>query len=120
MKTLKMGILALLMVIGNFVFAQQQEGKKVEERATAHTKKITQQLGLTADQEKRVYTLCLQRAKQMDADRVKYQGDKEGMKNARKQNNQVFETSLQQLLTADQKVKYEQFKKDQQAKRQQS
>jgi protein CpxP len=118
MKSLKIGLLTLFMVIGNLVLAQQQDNKTPEERATAHSKKLTQDLGLTADQEKNVYTACLAHAQQMDADRTKYKGDREAMKTARQQNNQTLDASLGKILTADQKTKYEQMKQDEKAKRQ--
>ena len=118
MKTLKIGILALLMSIGNFVFAQQQGGKTAEERATAHSQKLTQELGLNADQQKSTYTACLTRAQQMEADRAKNQGDRDAMRAGRKQIEQTFETSMGQILTPEQKTKWEQIKADEKAKRQ--
>src|SRR6202012_4865502 len=117
--TLKIGVIALLMMIGNFTWAQQQSPKTADERATTRSKKLAQQLGLTADQEKSVYTLALQQAQQQDADRTKYQGDREGMRNARKANMETFDTGLNKILTADQKTKYEQYKADEKAKLQQ-
>jgi protein CpxP len=119
MKSLKTGMLALLMLVGNFVWAQQKESKTPEQRATEHSQKLTQQLGLSADQQKTVYAACLQRAQQMEADRAKNQGDRAAMKAAREQSNQTFDASMDKILTADQKTKYEQIKQDEQAKRQQ-
>jgi protein CpxP len=124
MKTLKIGILALFMAFGNLVWAQQpasqnqNASKTPEERATMHSKKLTQQLSLTADQEKSVYNYALQQAQQQDADRAKFNGDREGMRNARKQSMQTFETNVGQVLTADQKTKYEQLKQEEKEKRQ--
>ena len=119
MKTLKMSMLALLMLVGNFVWAQQPAQKTAEERATNHSKRMTSQLGLSADQSKSVYSLALTHAQQQDADRAKYQNDREGMKNARKQNMDTFEAGLAKVLTADQMTKYNQMKADDKAKRQQ-
>ncbi len=118
MKSLKTIALALLMVVANFAWAQQNS-KTVEERATEHSQKLTQQLNLTADQQKTVYAACLQRAQQNDADKAKNEGNREGMKAAREQNNQTFEASLNKILTPDQKTQYEKFKQDEKAKRQQ-
>ena len=117
MKTVKIGIMVLLMAIGNFVMGQQSDNKTPEERATMHSKKLSQQLGLNADQEKSVYSACLQRAQQQEADKAKYQGDREAMKNARKQNNDTFDASISKVLTADQKTKYEQVKQEEKDKR---
>jgi len=124
MKKLKIGMVALLMVIGNMAWAHrsaspknQQASKTPEERAAAHSKRLTEKLGLNPDQQKSIYDFCLQRAQQEDADRAKFQNDKEGMRNARKQNEQNFETNLAKVLTADQKTKYEQMKQEQKEKR---
>ena len=125
MKTLKIGILALFLAFGNLVWAQQagssqnqNASKTPEERATMHSKKLAQQLGLTADQEKSVYNYALQQAQQQDADRAKFSGDREAMRSARKQSSQTFETNVGQILTADQKTKYEQIKQEEREKRQ--
>src|ERR1035437_5836128 len=108
MKKLKIGTVALLMVVGSMAWASpqnQQASKTPVKRATAHSKRLTEQLALNPDQQKSIYDFCLQRAQQEDADRAKFQSDKEGMKNARKQNEQNFETNLAKVLTADQKTK---------------
>jgi len=118
MKTLKITALALFMAITNLVCAQQQGGKTPEERATKHSQKLTQELSLNADQQKSAYAACLTRAQQMDADRAQNQGNKEGMKAGRKQINETFETSMNQVLTPEQKTKWEQIKADEKAKRQ--
>jgi len=120
MKTLKMSMLALLMLVGNFIWAQQGSPKTAEERATNQSKKMTTELGLNADQSKSVYSLALTHAQQQDADRAKYKDDREGMKNARKQNMDTFEAGLAKVLTADQMTKYNQMKADEKAKRQQN
>jgi len=118
MKSLKTLAVALFMVLVNFAWAQQNS-KTPEERATEHSQKLTQQLSLTADQQKTVYAACLQRAQQNEADRTKNEGNREAMKAAREQNNQTFEASLAKILTADQKTQYEKIKQDEKAQRQQ-
>jgi hypothetical protein len=131
MKKLKIGIVALLMVaglcpfgIGSMAWAHrsasqqnQQASKTPDERAAAHSKRLTEKLGLNPDQQKSIYDFCVQRAQQEDADRAKFQNDKEGIRNARKQNEQNFENNLSKVLTADQKTKYEQMKQEQKEKR---
>ena len=92
--------------------------KTPEERATAHTKILTQKLGLNADQQKSVHEFCLKRAQQDDADKIKFKTDKDGMKNARRLNGETFEKNIDTLLTPDQKTKYEQYKQDEKDKRQ--
>ncbi|HKC67056.1 MAG TPA: hypothetical protein VKG26_02420 [Bacteroidia bacterium] len=121
MKSLKIAALSLFMLVANFTWAQQnnQNSKTPEERATEHSTMLTQKLGLSADQQKSVYTACLQRAQQNEADRTKYQGDREGMRAARKQSNDAFDASMDKILTADQKTKYQQLKQEEEAKRKQ-
>lgn len=110
MKNLKIGMIALLMIVGNFIFAQNHQPKPATERATERSNNLKEKLGLNADQQKSVYDLCLQRAQQEDADRAKLQGNREAMQAARKQNEQNFESKLFQVITPDQKAKFEQMK----------
>jgi ribosomal protein L19E len=117
MKTLKITVLALFMAATNLVCAQGMEGKSAEEKAKMETKELTEKLGLSADQQKTVSTAALTRAKQVEADREKYKGDREGMKAARKTNNETFESSVKNVLTPDQKTKFEQMLKDKAEKR---
>ena len=111
MKNLKIGMIALFILVGNILMAQSpQMAKPAQERATEHSNRLKDKLGLNPDQQKNVYDLCLQRAQQEDADRAKFKGDKEAMRSARKQNEQNFETGLFKILTPDQKTKYDQMK----------
>jgi hypothetical protein len=123
MRKFKIGMVAILMVVGSMAWAQnsatpqnQQVSKTPAERAAVHSKKLTEELGLNPDQQKNIYNFCLQRAQQEDADRTKFQNDKEGLKTARKQNEQNFETNLATVLNADQKTKYEQMKQEKREK----
>jgi protein CpxP len=123
MKTLKIGIVAIIFLFGGFIQAQQPNqnaGKTVEEKAKMHSQKLVQQLGLTADQEQSIYTHCLQHAQQQDADRAKYQGDREAMKNAHMLNKQNFDSNIEKILTPDQKAKYAQIKQEEKAKLEQN
>jgi len=125
MKTLAIAIFTLLISFSHVAKAQQQRSnenanKTPEERATMHSKKLTEQLGLSADQEKSIYTYCLQHAQQQDADRAKFQGDREAMKNAHMQNRQNLDTNIEGILTSDQKTKYAQIKEEEKAKFQQN
>ena len=117
MKKLKIGMITLIMIIGNMVWAQnQQSSQTAEVRATERSNKLKENLGLSADQQKSVYNFCLQRAQQEDADRAKNQGNKDAMRSARKQNEQNFETNLYKVLTPDQKTKFEQMKQQRMGK----
>ena len=117
MKKLKIGMITLIMIIVNMVWAQnQQSSQTAEVRATERSNKLKENLGLSADQQKSVYNFCLQRAQQEDADRAKNQGNKDAMRSARKQNEQNFETNLYKVLTPDQKTKFEQMKQQRMGK----
>jgi len=113
MKTLKITMLALLMLVGNFIWAQQADQKTAEERAAMHAKKLTEKLILTGEQGKSVYTLALTRVKQHDADKVKFKDNKEGMNAAHKQSGDTFDAGLAKILTVDQMIKYNQMKAEQ-------
>ncbi len=119
MKTLKITVVALFMAATNLVCAQGmgERGKSAEEKASMETKELTEKLGLNADQQKTVSAAATTRAKQVEADREKYKGDKEGMKAARKASNETFESSVKTVLTPEQKTKFEQMLKDKAEKR---
>ncbi|MEO8759968.1 MAG: multiple ligand-binding protein 1 [Bacteroidia bacterium] len=119
MKTLKISIIALLMLVGNVILAQEGPKKTAEQRATDQSKRLTTELGLNADQQKSAYTLALQHAQQQDADRAKNKDDKEAMKTARKQNRDNFDAGLAKILTADQNTKYKQLAENDKAKHKQ-
>jgi hypothetical protein len=113
MKTLKITAIALFMVVTNALCAQSEVKElSIEERVKAETTELVNKLNLTPAQEKTVSNAALDRAKQMEADKEKYKGDKEGLKTARKTSNTTFETSVKNLLTPDQKTKYEQMLKE--------
>ncbi|MFI5220767.1 MAG: hypothetical protein ACHQK8_00470 [Bacteroidia bacterium] len=120
MKNLKIVFVALLTIAGNMGMAQapyQQTAKTAEKRATEHSNHLKVKLGLTPDQQKNVYDLCLQRTQQEDADRAKFNGDRKALRSARMQNEQNFEASLFKVLTPDQKAKFEQMKEQRKEKR---
>ena len=112
MKALKISMLALLLVIGNFAWAQQ---KAPEDRANNQAKRLAEKLGLSAEQEKKVYAIALLNAQQQDADRAKYQDDREILMSACKQNMNNYDAGLAKILTADQLAKYNQLKAERRA-----
>lgn len=111
MKALKTTVLALFIATTNLVSAQGLETKAAEEKATMETKELTEKLSLNADQQKTVSAAALNRVKQEEADKAKYKDDKEGLKAASKQSNETFETTVKNILTPEQKAKYEQMLK---------
>ena len=112
MKTLQTLLFALLLLSGNFARAQHKAPK---ERANNQAKRLTEKLGLSAEQEKKVYAIALQNAQQQDADRAKYQDNREDMINACKQNMDNYDAGLAKILTTDQLTKYNQLKAERRA-----
>ena len=132
MKKLQTAIIALLITAGGMFQLHaslpstsriqsnyNQTQKTPEERATSRTQMLTKRLGLNANQQKQVYSICLQHAQQNMAARANSQGDKNAIRNARKQNEEAMEKNLTSVLTTDQKEKFEQMKQEQMEKRQQ-
>ena len=107
MRPLQILALALFLLIGNFARAQQ---RTPECRANNQAKSLMEKLGLSAEQEKKVYTLALQNVQQQDADRIKYQDDQESLMHARKQNMDNYDAALSKILTREQLAKYNQLK----------
>ncbi|TGE25376.1 hypothetical protein E5K00_09360 [Hymenobacter aquaticus] len=90
-----------------------------EQRAEMMTKRLTQQLSLTAEQTEKVRQLALQETQQLEAVRAKYAGanDRKGMGQELKALKAQNDTQLQQILTAEQFSKYGQLQADRQEQR---
>lgn len=96
-----------LMLLGTAAFAQRG-GSDVtpEKRAERQTKMMTEKLALSADQQKQVYALQLtrtQKMQEMRASQDKSADARDRMKSA----NDDFQKSMDGILTADQKTKYD-------------
>ncbi len=111
-KNLQILILTLLLLVGNYAWAQH---KTPEDRANNQAQRLTEKLGLSAEQEKKIYSLALQNAQQQDADRAKYQDDRGSLMNACKQNMSNYDMGLSKILTTDQLLKYNQLKAERRA-----
>ncbi|HKC67852.1 MAG TPA: hypothetical protein VKG26_06445 [Bacteroidia bacterium] len=118
MKSLKISLVALLLVAANFAWAQKAP-KNAEERATAKTEQLNQQVTLTPEQQKAAYDAYLQNAQQMDADRAKYKNNVTELRAARLQNQQVLDESIKKILTDAQKAKLDKIAQEQKAKQRQ-
>jgi hypothetical protein len=110
MKSLKITVLALFMLMVNLACAQKAT-KTAEEIATEKTEQLTNQLGLSAEQKKEAYQAYLQNAQQMEATRAKYQKNVTSIREADQQNNKILSESINKILTEKQKAEYR--KKDQ-------
>lgn len=92
---------------------QHPQGEKMtaEQKATKLTQYMTTNLSLTSDQQTKISALNLSKAKQLDSIRTKYKGDMEAAKTASKTVRVDYNSSLNAILTSDQKTKWEAIKK---------
>lgn len=87
-----------------------------EERAQKRTDKMTKELELSEEQAKQVYAINLNDAKEMEAIRI----EKEKLKKRAKAQREKSRTEMDNVLTAEQKVKMEQIKKEKIEKKKQN
>ena len=101
---MKKVLIAILMAFASITaFAQRQDSNiTVEQRAENQTKILTESLKLTAEQQKQVYALNLDRAKKMEEMRSSQNQDREAMRASM----QTFNTELSKVLTPEQQEKY--------------
>jgi protein CpxP len=94
-----------------------QGGQKMtaEQKATKLTQYMTTNLNLTSDQQAKVLALNTSKAKQLDSIHAQNKGNMEAVKTAAKPIRDSYNTSLNAILTADQKTKWEELKKQKKA-----
>ncbi len=103
-----------LLVLGTASYAQRggNGGNATPEvRAERQTKTMTEKLGLSEDQQKKVYTLQLTRMNKMQE--LREAQNREGMKSA----NEDFQKSMAAILTPEQAKKYEEMEAEMRAQR---
>ena len=104
-----------LLVLGTASYAQRGGGNggnaTPEVRAERQTKTMTEKLGLSEDQQKKVYTLQLARAQKMQE--LREAQNRDGMKTA----NEDFQKNLAAILTPEQAKKYEEMEAEMRAQR---
>ena len=115
--------MALLMIIASqsSAVAQNENSKNktelksltVEEIAAKHTARMKKSLGLTDEQEKNIYDLNLEYAKQKAALRTQ----RKALKEKAKKNHEDFKNSLDQELSAEQLEKLKAIKAERIKKR---
>ncbi|HTA62012.1 MAG TPA: hypothetical protein VK835_06130 [Bacteroidia bacterium] len=106
MKSLKIMVLALCVLVINVAWAQTTP-KTAEEIATQKTEELTNQLGLSGQQKKEAYQLYLYNMQQMEATRAKFKNDVTSIREADQQSNKTLIESINKILTAEQKAKHE-------------
>jgi Spy/CpxP family protein refolding chaperone len=107
MKTVKILLASLLISASAF----SQTTKTPEERAKHQTEKMKNELGLTADQEQKVYTINLGIDQKNEGVKTSTMTEEEKKKSL-KYNNQARETMLKEVLTADQFTKFQALKQE--------
>jgi len=101
---MKKGLFAILLAFASFTaFAQRPDANATpEQRAEAQTKNMTESLKLTEDQQKQVYTLNLERGKQMMEMRNSQNPDREKMR----ESMETYNTAINKILTPEQQESY--------------
>jgi len=92
-------------LVASFSFAQKKEATP-EQKAQRQTKRLTKELGLSAEQTKKVEVATLDRIKSMDAARTNKD------KNAIKATKDNFDAKIKEILTADQLTKFEAIREE--------
>ncbi len=108
----------LLLASATTLFAQQQQmpQRSPEERAQRQTMWMQNNLGLTQDQNKKVYDIMLYHAQQADADKNMAPGPDKKMD--KKELKRDTEAELKAVLTGDQYQRYQQHVQEMKARRQ--
>jgi Spy/CpxP family protein refolding chaperone len=96
---------------------KQQGAQKLspDEKATKISNELEKELSLSADQKKQVYDLAKARATEIDAVRAKYKGDQKSAQPEIKAIRQKYKTQMDTILTPEQKVKFDDYKKKKRA-----
>lgn len=96
-----------LLLLGTVSYAQRGSNDVTpEKRAERQTKMMAEKLDLSAEQQKQIYALQLVRTQKMQEMR-KAQDQSRDARQRMKSANDDFQKSMQEILTADQKTKYE-------------
>ena len=118
MKNIMKSVFATLLLISTTtVFAQQQMQQRTpEERAQRQTSWMQKNLGLTDEQNKKVYDIMLYHAQQADADKGMAAGPDKKMD--KKELKRDTDAELKAVLTGDQYRQYQQHVQEMKARRQ--
>ena len=89
----------------------QGQKQTAAQKAIKLTQYMTSSLSLSTEQQSKVAALNTSKAQQVDHIRSKYKGNMEAAKPELKTARDTYHTSLNTILTADQKTKWEEIKK---------
>lgn len=109
MKKFVVTFFALLFLFTVVLFAQER-GKGYG----MYLERLKQELNLSPEQVAKIQKILDAAQKQAEADREKYQGNRDAMMKAMRERWEKIDKEIESVLTKDQKKKYEQIKKERQ------
>jgi hypothetical protein len=113
MKKLIVSMIALLLLIGGTVNAQNQTRRTPEERAKTQADAVKTALTLTEEQNAKVYAILLVTSKQIDSVMTANAGgDRSAMMGLMKPISDARDAKIKTVLTPDQAVQFEAKKAD--------
>lgn len=109
----KLASILFAILISTVAFGQDRGQSSPEERAKKYTDRLTEQLDLTAEQQKKFYEMSLEDGKANWELRTDRNANRETMKNRMKERQQKLEA----ILTPEQLSKYKALRSEQMNKR---
>lgn len=109
----KLASILFAILISTVAFGQERGQSSPEERAKKYTDRLTEQLDLTAEQQKKFYDMTLEDSKANREMRADRNTNREAMKNRMKERQEKLEA----ILTPEQLSKYKALRTEQMNKR---
>lgn len=109
----KLASILFAILISTVAFGQERGQNSPEERAKKYTDRLTEQLDLTAEQQKKFYDMTLEDSKANREMRADRNTNREAMKNRMKERQEKLEA----ILTPEQLSKYKALRTEQMNKR---
>lgn len=91
---------------------QQKEMQTSEQRAEKITAKMTEELGLSEDQKQKIHQINLENAQKRQVQREAMQEEQKAKRTAMQAQNKVQNEQIEAILTPEQKIKWEEVKKE--------
>lgn len=92
--------------------SQQKEPMTPEQRAERITTKMTEELGLSEDQKKKIYQVNLDNAKKREAQRAAMEEERKAKREEMQAQTKAQNEQIVAILTPEQKTKWEEVKKE--------
>ncbi|GHB46316.1 hypothetical protein GCM10008106_29080 [Mongoliitalea lutea] len=115
----KLLLIATMLLISFAGFAQRGPGpnQNPEERAKRMTERMSEQLALTAEQQEAVYAINLENATKRQAEFEARREEREQMRSKMMQQQRAQRDAIQEVLTPEQKEKWEEMRAQNQQRR---